>query len=55
VGREETSVLYRLLKVAVPQIRGGRMVDSGGCIDGIPGGVEIFYRRVCDGEGGRNE
>lgn len=55
VGREETSALYRLLKVAVPQIRGGRMVERGGCVDGILGGVEFCYGRVCDGEGGRNE
>ena len=35
VGRRETSRLYWLLKVAVPQIRGGRIVESGGWIGGI--------------------
>jgi hypothetical protein len=34
-GREETSVLYWLLKVAVPQIRGVRMVERGGWVGGI--------------------
>jgi len=37
VGSEETSVLYWLLKVAVPQIRGGRMVERGGVVGGILG------------------
>jgi hypothetical protein len=31
-------VLYWLLKVAVPQIRGGRMVERGGVVGGIFGG-----------------
>ena len=35
VGREATSLLYWLLKVAVPQIRGGRMVERGGWVCGI--------------------
>ena len=35
VGRRLTSALYWLLKVAVPQIRGGRTVESGGCVLGI--------------------
>jgi hypothetical protein len=33
-------VLYWLLKVAVPQIRGGRMVERGGWVGGIPNGGE---------------
>lgn len=35
VGRRDTSVLYWLLKVAVPQIKGGRMVERGGWVCGI--------------------
>lgn len=43
VGSEETSVLYWLLKVAVPQIRGGRIVERGGWV----GGILTVGRRVC--------
>lgn len=44
VGSEETSVLYWLLKVAVPQIRGGRMVERGGVVGGIFGGwLELSF------------
>ena len=35
VGRAKGSVLYWLLKVAVPQIRGWRMVLRGGWVGGI--------------------
>jgi hypothetical protein len=37
VGRLNGSVLYWVLKVAVPQIKGGRIVDKGGCVAGIFG------------------
>jgi hypothetical protein len=36
-------VLYWLLKVAVPQTRGGRVVERGGCVGGILGGVFAFW------------
>jgi hypothetical protein len=32
-------VLYWVLKVAVPQIKGGMTVDRGGCVGGILGVV----------------
>jgi hypothetical protein len=37
VGRLKGSVLYCVLKVAVPQIKGGMTVDRGGCVGGILG------------------
>ena len=37
VGREEGSMLYCVLKVAVPQMSGGRRVERGGCVGGIVG------------------
>jgi hypothetical protein len=39
VGRLKGSVLYWVLKVAVPQIKGGMIVDKGGCVAGILGVV----------------
>ena len=35
VGMEDIDVLYCVLKVAVPQIRGGRMVERRGWVGGI--------------------
>lgn len=48
-GSEETSVLYWLLKVAVPQIRGGRMVERRGCV----GGIFVFEMVMVCGAGQR--
>jgi hypothetical protein len=39
VGRLKGSLLYWVLKVAVPQIIGGMTVDRGGCVGGILGVV----------------
>ena len=35
VGSAEGSMLYCVLKVAVPQMRGGRRVERGGWVGGI--------------------
>lgn len=36
-----------MLKVAVPQIRGGRMVERGGCVGGMVKTVlRVLYSRV---------
>jgi hypothetical protein len=39
VGRLKGSVLYWVLKVAVPQIKGEMTVDREGCVGGILGVV----------------
>ncbi len=53
VGTEAAEALYWLLKVAVPQIRGGRIVERGGWVGGIlEEGIRISSVRVSGEEGG---
>jgi len=43
VGREKGSVLYWELKVAVPQIRGGRRAERGGWVGGIFDSMGVVF------------